>query len=596
MRTGFLLPLALVMAAPIPAHAADDVKSVAVPARFLLWDASTHRIYATVPGSGPNAGSRANTLTVINPDTGMIVSSAFAGAEPNRMALSSSGKYLYIGVDGANSLRVYDMTKQAMGPLIPLGANITVADLSAVPGYPDSIAAERQNRSGSPSESGTMIFNADGAFRKNVINGGHSLVYEPLTGRMYGFENEISSYGFRTMTADKDGTVELGYIEGVLIGNQHLVAAQNGLIFADTGSVIDPMSWVKVGQFPGYGYNSVMTPDSSTGRAYFAGRNRNGVEIDAFDMVTFAPAASTSIPIQRGDAQHLIRWGEDGLAFITNETGQVWLVKSTVVGPKKRAVDLAVSGLGFPTEFRANGTTTCTVTVTNVGTTPATGVFLSDSLSSNVEIVNVSSSSGSATTMNGVVRLDAGALAPKAKATLTVQLRLKAQDTSQDHPLSAVAQTVSARANEPDSNPANNHLVQSAPLAAAGPAAAVSGVDLTGTWKSASQSSEGAGDDLQSTVEGEFEVKNLGTQTAGPTRLRFFLSGDRSYDPALAVLVQEVGVPEIKAGGTYKVTLKARLHKGDDAIGLFVIAVVNATSTVVESNRKNNIVPSAAIP
>lgn len=596
MRTGFLIPLALLIAsAPCVARAADTVKSVDLPARFLLWDPASHRIYATVPGSGPNVGSRANTLTIINPDTGAIVSSAFVGAEPNRMALSASGRYLYIGVDGSNSVRVYDMTKQAMGPMISLGPSLTAADLAPVPGYPDSIAVERQNRNFSPSESGTMIFNADGSARKNVINGGHSLVYEPLTNRMYGFENEISSYGIRTMGADKDGTVELGYNEGVLVGNAHLTAGQNGLLFSDSANVIDPMNWTKLGQFPGYGYGSVLAVDSSTGRVYFADHNRSGVEIHAFDMHTFSQVASTVFPMPRGDAQRLIRWGEDGLAF-TTETGQVWLVKSAVVGPKQSAVDLAVSAVGLPAEFTANAMTTCTITVTNAGATPATGVILSDQLSPNIEIVNVAASSGSATAANGVARLDAGDLAPHGKATLTVQLRLKPQDTSQEHPLTAVTQMVSARAQEPDSNPANNHLSQTAPLATSGPAAAVSGVDLTGAWKSLSQNSEGSGDDLQATVLGEFEVKNIGTETAGPTRLRFFLSGDRFYDPDFAKLIQEVGVPEIKPGGVYKVVLKARLHKGDDAIGLYVIAIVNATSTVAEANRKNNTVPSIAIP
>ncbi len=140
------------------------------------------------------------------------------------MALSTSGKYLYLALDGANSVRVYNIAKAAMGPMISLGSGITAAGLSAVPGYPDSVAVERQNRSISPSENGTVIFDPDGMLRKNAINGGHSLVFEPLTNRMYGYENEISSYGLRTMTADKDGTVEEGYSEGVLVGNVHLVS------------------------------------------------------------------------------------------------------------------------------------------------------------------------------------------------------------------------------------------------------------------------------------------------------------------------------------------------------------------------------------
>lgn len=178
---------------------------------------------------------------------------------------------------------------------------------------------------------------------------------------------------------------------------------------------------------------------------------------------------------------------------------------------------------------------------------------------------------------------------------MTVHLRLKPQDTNDEHPLVMASHSISVRANEPDSNPANNHLLQSARLAASGPAAAVDGVDLTAAWKTLSQTSEGSGDDLQAVIEGEFEVKNIGTVKTGLTRLRFFLSGDRFYDPDFAKLIQATGVPELQPGATMKIVLKARLHKGDDAIGLFVLAIVNATSTVVETNRKNNIIPSVAI-
>ncbi len=590
-------PAAMLLLAFLPcfASAAEDVKSVPVPARFLLWDAASHRIYATVPGSAANAGSRANTLTVINPDTGAIVSSVFIGAEPGRMTLSQSGKYLFVALDGANAIRVYNIAKQAVGPMITLGIGVTAADLSAVPGYPDSVAVERQNRSGSPSENGTMIFDADGMSRKNTINGGHSLVYEPLTNQMYGFENEISSYGLRVMSADKDGTVELGYVEGVLIGNVHLVSGQNGLLFSDTGSVVDPITRLKVGQFPGYGYGSVLAPDTTTGRVFFADEERTGTKISVFDLFTFGPIGTTIIPGKREGAQQIIRWGDDGLAF-TTPSGQVQIVRTPLVGPKLKPVDLAVSVTGMTEVFSTNGTTTATITVTNAGATPATGVVLTGQITRNLEVVNVTGSVGTATAANGVARMDVGNLAPKAKATLTLQLKLKLQDTNDEHPLTSASLLALARANEPDANLANNHLSQSARLATAGPAAAVSGVDLTGSWKTLSQTSEGSGDDLQATIQGEFEVKNVGTETAGPTRLRFFLSGERTYDPDFAKLIQETGVPEIKPGGTFKVILKARLHKGDDAIGLFVLGIVNATKTVLESNTKNNTIPSAAIP
>ncbi len=359
--------------------------------------------------------------------------------------------------------------------------------------------------------------------------------------------------------------------------------------------MVDPVTRTQLGQYPGYGYGSIMAPDALTGKVYFATGERNGTKIAAFDMYTFAPAGTMFIADAKDPGSILIRWGDQGLAFATAD-GRVWIVKTNFVGPKKTPVDLAVSAAGLPGVFMANGTATCKIIVTNLGTTSATGVILTDQLSSNVDVVNISGSVGQTVAANGAVRLEVGDLAPKAKATLTVEIRLKPQDPTRDNPLTSVTQAVFARSKEPDSALANNHLVQTARLTSTGPGAAVSGVDLTGAWKSLSQTSEGAGEELQATILGEFEVKNIGSQTAPPTRIRFFFSADGVYDPEFVQLIQEVGVPEVKAGGTVKVVLKARLKKGNDAIGVFVIAVVNATNTVAETNKKNNIVSSEAIP
>jgi uncharacterized repeat protein (TIGR01451 family) len=318
------------------------------------------------------------------------------------------------------------------------------------------------------------------------------------------------------------------------------------------------------------------------------------VKITVFDMWTFAPIG-TIAGAPTGDAMDLIRWGDDGLAY-TDSQGHTVLVRSPLVGAKKRTVDLAISANGLPDTFPASGKATSTITVRNAGDTPAAGLVVSDQLSPNVDIVNIAGSAGTPVNANGVVRLEIPTLAPHAIATLTVQFQLKPQDTTQENPLAAVTQSLFVRSNEPDSSPGNNHLVQTSRFSAAAPPSPVAGPDLTGSWVKLSQTSEGAGADLRATVEGEFTVKNVGTEIAPPTRLRFFISGERVFDPVFSQLLQESGVPELKPGATHKMVLKARLKPGDDAIGLFVIAVVNATNSLTEANKKNNIVPSTAIP
>ena len=195
-----------------------------------------------------------------------------------------------------------------------------------------------------------------------------------------------------------------------------------------------------------------------------------------------------------------------------------------------------------------------------------------------------------------MARAETSDLAPGASATMTVEVRLKPQDPNQDHPLISAWQNAVARSNENDFRPVNNHFVQISRLSSGGPAPTLAGADLTGVWKSVTQLNEGAGADLQATIVGEFEVQNTGTEPAPASRMRFFVSDDRIYDPQFSQLLQEIAVPALQPGATFKAQLKARLAKGVDAIGFFVFAVVNTSNTVQESNKRNNIIVSPAIP
>ena len=104
------------------------------------------------------------------------------------------------------------------------------------------------------------------------------------------------------------------------------------------------------------------------------------------------------------------------------------------------------------------------------------------------------------------------------------------------------------------------------------------------------QTSTGAGAELQATIIGTFEVRNIGDKIAPATKLRFFLAEGKIID-GNAALFEEVAVPELAPGKTFTAELKGPLVQGEDAIGLYMIAFVNATKTVEEANKDNNVIP-----
>ena len=116
----------------------------------------------------------------------------------------------------------------------------------------------------------------------------------------------------------------------------------------------------------------------------------------------------------------------------------------------------------------------------------------------------------------------------------------------------------------------------------------------SGAWIELAQTCEGSGADIMCTIEGVLEVENPGTVTAEEAVLQFFLSSDKILDDN-DTLLEETLVGPVEPQEMVEVNLLEELPAGQDAIGQFVIAFLDATDVVLEANEENNIVVSNAI-
>ena len=73
-----------------------------LPANDLVWDPFAQVIYASIPSSD---GPTGNSIAVINPSTGAVTGTFFAGSEPTKLALDGTSKYLYVGLNGNGSIQ-----------------------------------------------------------------------------------------------------------------------------------------------------------------------------------------------------------------------------------------------------------------------------------------------------------------------------------------------------------------------------------------------------------------------------------------------------------------------------------------------------------
>jgi hypothetical protein len=75
---------------------------VSQAANDLVWDSTNQVIYLSVPSL---AASNGNSVSILNPVTGSITFSQFAGSEPDVLVVSDDNQFLYAGLDGSSSVQ-----------------------------------------------------------------------------------------------------------------------------------------------------------------------------------------------------------------------------------------------------------------------------------------------------------------------------------------------------------------------------------------------------------------------------------------------------------------------------------------------------------
>ena len=144
------IPLMEFSGLPEPEYSPRGLIRIPVPAEELVYSSHRHQIYATTAherwGHNRSVFGR-DAVLVIDTDTGFIINEIQAGTTPRRLALSDSGRYLFVG--GAAVVRRIDLDTGEQ-ELFPLGRIASaqlrepehgfVADIAVLPGSEESFA------------------------------------------------------------------------------------------------------------------------------------------------------------------------------------------------------------------------------------------------------------------------------------------------------------------------------------------------------------------------------------------------------------------------------------------------------------------------
>ena len=305
-------------------------QAVSLQANSIAFDPFTRKLYASIPSTA--TGVTGNSLVSVDPFTGAVGTPVSIGSEPNRLAETDDGNYMWIGVDGAASLAKFNLVTQTTEATVPINitqygstGSTTAQALAAQPGSDTTVAIETSNIGN------IGIFDVTGntgSFRTNLsgIYDGNIPVFGDAT-HLYAHDDYTSGNEFYAYSVDANGLTNIygytffGFSEyydsGFAIG-------ADGLAYAPGGAIVNPANPPQqVALLPvtsSFGGEAVV-PDTAQGFVFDVGGGNspygsNG--ISRFQLGTYVADASLPLPAP-ADGQSVsytaVHFGQDGLAL-----------------------------------------------------------------------------------------------------------------------------------------------------------------------------------------------------------------------------------------------------------------------------------------
>jgi len=402
-----------------------------ITANDIVYNGTDGLLYASIPPT--SVGAAGNSIEGIDPNSGNVVRHIWVGSNPNKLALSSDGTQLFVGLDGAASVAQVDLTQGKVVNQIPLGGGTGIYNpplkalyLAAVPGAPNSVAVATLGGFGT--QSGITIYDS-GVPRANAWTSGEGpMSFGSSASTLYVLTSAVEQ-----LTVDSTGVTSATSL-GSFTGSVNWLQYDNGSLYLSSGQVLNASNGALLGTF----YSNATTPasgpivsDSALGRAFIAVPSyiSNSDAVMAYDESSFNLLGS--IPVNGvgengygSSFEKIVRWGQNGLALnaapgpFTSQS-QLFILQSPLVKDLSSApADLSVT-ISAPSTATTGSSISWVATIKNLGPNAADGATLAMILDPSLVINSVKSSTGTCGTGTNF-SCDLGVLASGANATVTV--------------------------------------------------------------------------------------------------------------------------------------------------------------------------------
>jgi hypothetical protein len=320
---GFTTPTAMLTVVGPPI----TPRSLTLSTNALVQNPVSGLFYATVPSTG---GANGNCVVEINPVTGNITRSLFAGSEPTALAISDDGSTLYVGLNGTQTIGVIatnSLTETATIPLTQSG--VTITDIKVQPGSTSVIAITTQDVEDTGNTGPIIIANGVTLPNRLGTYQGQVLAWASPS-LIYAYDNTDSGYSLIEGSVNSQGATLSTSIYGRFSGTDTVIKKFGTRIYGSDGNIIDAATAAHIGQFPvpgGLIIDNDIAVDLNAGNAVvaFGAVDESLLNFGVYSLSTYLPVTAFSIPNVLTPPQStlygptaisgLCRWGAHGLAF-----------------------------------------------------------------------------------------------------------------------------------------------------------------------------------------------------------------------------------------------------------------------------------------
>ena len=261
------------------------------------------------------------------PDGSAVYAYLSGESEVARLSVTAGSRDLLFAADptgGSNQYEVFDMTVGPDGGLaVSFPGAIAVGGVLDVI-YPGGTIAIFDNGVLRPK----VDSNSQGRFANDPAT--YNLAFNESGSLLYGYNSFLSTFELKRESVSAQGVQWLSSTGGLISGYYSRIRYSRGLLYTSYGDVVDPERSVVVGRFAddwlSRGNYADVVPDVGASRAYFV--TTSGILV--FDINTYALLARLPITTSLSQQLSLVRFGTDGLAFVT-ASGQLYIVSISAI-------------------------------------------------------------------------------------------------------------------------------------------------------------------------------------------------------------------------------------------------------------------------